>query len=150
MTARCLHFSATAVSLLVLVTVSGCGGTYDATVSGAVTLDGNAVPRGTVAYHPAGGGPAAYSPIQENGEYSLRTGREAGLPPGDYQVTVTSNEVPAQLESKDGRPMPPGKAITPLWYRSKETSGLRYNVVSGANEINLELTSQPPAGWTPR
>jgi hypothetical protein len=150
MTARCPNFVAIGLALLVCVSISGCGGTYDASVSGAVTLDGNAVPRGTVAYIPAGGGPAAYSPIQENGSYSLRTGRESGLPPGEYLVTVTSNEVPAQFESKDGRPMPPGKAITPLWYRSKDTSGLKYSVVSGANEINLELTSQPPAGWKSR
>ena len=46
--------------------------------------------------------------------------------------------------------MPPGKLITPMWYRSKESSGLTYNVESGSNEINLELKSQPPAGWNAR
>jgi hypothetical protein len=129
--------------------MSGCGGVYDSTVSGTVTLDGNVVPRGTVTYHPATGGAPAYSPIQEDGAYSVRTGRESGLPAGEYQVTVTANEAPAQLVSKDGGPMPPGKSITPLWYRSKESSGLKYTVESGDNEINLELTSQPPAGWNP-
>ena len=140
------YLQAGAIALL-LVMASGCGGAYDSTVSGAVTLDGTAVPRGTVAFHPTASGPAAYAPIQEDGTYSIHTGREVGLPSGKYQVTVTANEAPAQIVSKTGGPMPPGKAITPMWYRSKESSGLSYDVQRGANEINLELSTQPPAGW---
>lgn len=128
---------------------SGCGGPYDASVSGVVTLDGQIVPRGTVAFHPTDGGPVAYAPIRSDGSYVVRTGREEGLPSGPYQVTVMSNELPAQLETKEGRPQPPGKAITPPWYCSKETSGLQFTVEPGTNEIDLRLTSQPPPGWKP-
>lgn len=127
----------------------GCGGTYDATVAGQVTLDGNAVPRGTVAFIPVVSGPPAFAPIDSDGSYSIRTGREAGLPAGEYQVTITANEPPAVQQSASGGPPPPGKPITPLWYRAKDTSGLKYTVEGGRNEINLELTSQPPAGWNP-
>lgn len=147
MRARFLQLSA--ISLVTLV-LGGCGGTYDSAVSGTVTLDGNAVPRGTVAYHPKSAGPTAYSPIAADGSYTIRTGREEGLKAGDYLVTVTANEAPAQLESKTGGPMPPGKSITPLWYRSPGSSGLNFTVEPGSNEINLELTSQPPAGRTSR
>lgn len=133
-----------------LAFLGGCGGVYDSTVSGAVTLDGSPVPRGTVAYHPTAGGPAAYGPVQDNGSYTVRTGREEGLPAGDYQVTVTANESQTQIESKDGRPMPPGKSLVPVWYRTKESSGLSFTVVPGNQTINLELSSQPPAGWNPR
>jgi hypothetical protein len=80
-----------AVSCLALFCIVGCGGTYDASVSGIVTLDGAPVPRGMVSYQPVSGGPAAYAPIQENGEYVVRTGRENGLPSGEYDVTVTAN-----------------------------------------------------------
>ena len=148
MKARVLTIAA--LALLLLGFNEGCGGTYDATASGVVTLDGQAVPRGTVTYHLATGGAPAYSPIQTDGSYSVRTGREEGLPAGEYQVTITANEAPAQLVSKNGGPMPAGKAITPAWYRSKETSGLTFTVESGSNDINLELTSKPPAGWKPR
>lgn len=135
--------------LLVLAAMSGCGGTYDATAYGVVTLDGNPVSRGTVTFHPVAGGAPAYSPIGAGGAYSVHTGREEGLLKGDYQVTVTANEASAQLVSEAGGPMPAGKTITPIWYRSKESSGLKYTVESGSNKINLELTSQPPAGWNP-
>ncbi len=149
MTLRNLQCGVVATLLLLALGMSGCGGAYDSTAYGTVTLDGTIVPRGTVAFHPTSGGPAAYSPIGSSGSYSIRTGREEGLPAGQYQVTVTANEQQAQFESKDGRPMPPGKAITPPWYRTKETSGLSFTVEPGANKLNLELTSQAPAGWKP-
>jgi hypothetical protein len=131
------------------VAVVGCGGAYDATVSGVVTLDGQPVPRGTVAYSPTQSGPSAYARIEDDGSYTLRTGREVGLPPGDYQVTVISNETSAESQTKLGGPPPPGKQITPLWYRTRATSGLKFTVEPGDNEFNLELTSQPPPGWNP-
>lgn len=132
-----------------MVAVAGCGGTYDATVSGVVSLDGNPVPRGTVAFIPAASGPPAFAPIESSGAYTVKTGREAGLPAGEYHVTVTANEAPTTQQSATGGPPPPGKPLTPAWYRSKESSGLKFTVAPGNNEINIELTSQPPAGWNP-
>jgi hypothetical protein len=119
-------------------------------VTGVVTLDGTVVPRGTVSFQPKAGGPAAYARIEEDGRFVVRTGREEGLPSGDYDVTVTANEPPAVTQTASGGPPPPGKPITPMWYRTKSTSGLSFVVEPGDNEINLELTSQPPAGWNPR
>jgi hypothetical protein len=128
--------------------LTGCGGAYDATVSGTVTLDGNALPRGAVQFSPQAAGSAAYSMIGDDGSYSLHTGREEGLPPGAYVATVAASEVSA-TQSKDGGPPPMGKAITPDWYRDKATSGLTYTVEPGDNEIDIELTSTPPPGWKP-
>jgi len=144
----CQHSSWIAAALLA-IGIAGCGGTYDSSVSGTVTLDGNPVPRGTVAFIPVASGPPAFGGIESDGSYSVRTGREDGLPTGEYQVTVIANEPPAVQQSASGGPPPPGKPITPVWYRAKDTSGLKYTVESGDNEINLELTSQPPAGWNP-
>jgi hypothetical protein len=132
---------------LLLATVAGCGGTYNSSVDGTVTLDGNPVPRGTVTYHPTAPGPGAYARVEEDGSYTVRTGREEGLPAGEYQVTVIASEPPAVSQSAGGGPPPAGKPITPPWYRAKESSGLKFTVEPGSNEINLELNSQPPAGW---
>lgn len=130
-----------------LATFAGCGGVYDSSVTGLVTLDSSPVPRGTVTFKPAGSGSSAYGQIQPDGTYVLRTGREEGLPPGSYQVTVVANEPPAVAQTAAGGPPPPGKPITPSWYKQTQTSGLSFNVESGSNEIDLELTSTPPAGW---
>ena len=129
--------------------ISGCGGGYDATARGVVTLNGKTVPRGMVSFHPLAGGPAVYGAIAADGSYSLQTGREDGLPSGDYQVSVTANEAPASAQGEKGGPPPPGQAITTAWYRMKETSGLKFTVKPGKNEINLELNKQPPTGWKP-
>jgi len=60
------------------------------------TLDGNPLPRGTVAFNPQGLGPSAYGRIESNGEYAIHTGREEGLPPGQYLLTVVANEAPTE------------------------------------------------------
>jgi hypothetical protein len=130
--------------------LGGCGGAYDSTAVGTVTLDGQPVPRGTVSFAPSNGGPAAYARIEENGHYAAHTGREVGLPAGEYQVTVIANEPPQVGAAPNGAPPPDGKPITPEWYRSAKTSGLKYTIERGKNKIDLELTSQPPAGWKPR
>jgi hypothetical protein len=123
---------------------SGCGSPYDASVAGVVTLDGRPVPRGTVVYYPAASGPAASARISDDGSYVVQTGKEAGLAPGEYQVTIIANEPSAQQDEGKGPP-PLGKAIVPLWYRSKATSGLAFQVEPGSNEINLELSSKRPS-----
>jgi hypothetical protein len=145
-----MRYSGCLLSLCWLLAITGCGGAYDSTASGVVALDGKTVPRGIVSFHPVSGGPAAYAMIGEDGSYSIRTGRESGLPAGEYEVSVTANEASTAAQTLKGGPPPPGKAITPAWYRMKETSGLRFTVKPGKNEINLELTSQPPAGLKPR
>ncbi|WP_425400753.1 carboxypeptidase-like regulatory domain-containing protein [Aeoliella sp.] len=138
-----------AVTAIGLVATTGCGGKFDSTVQGKVTLDGEAVPQGTVSFLPTAGGPTAFARIDSSGTYEIRTGREAGLSPGDYLVAVVANEPAPVSQTADGGPPPPGKPITPPWYRSQETSGLKFTVTPGKNEINLDLTSQPPEGWKP-
>ena len=138
-------------SLLVLglVALSGCGGVYDSYVSGVVTLDGNALRGGTVAFVPEQTGPASYAGVLNDGTYVVNTGREEGLPTGTYTVTVVSRE--DSVADTSGRGLPPqaGKMLTPLWYTSTKNSPLKFTVEPGNNEINLELTSEPPVGWSP-
>jgi len=133
--------------IALLIGINGCGGVYESSVSGVVTLDSAPISRGTVTFKPTGNGPSAYGQIEPNGEYELRTGREFGVPSGQYLVTVVANEPPSTLQSATGGPPPPGPPITPAWYRSSDTSGLSFQVEPGSNDINLELTSEPPAGW---
>ena len=142
------HRNVVALSgLLMLLSVVGCGGPYDATASGTVKFNGAPVTRGTVSFTPQGTGAPAYGQIGSDGTFTLRTGREEGLNSGSYAVTVAANEAPAP--NPKGGPPPMGKSITPEWYRDAATSGLTIVIEPGANAVNLELTATPPPGWKP-
>jgi hypothetical protein len=136
------------VAALAAISMAGCGGPYDATVSGVATLDSAPLSRGVVSFTPTASGAAAYGQIGSDGRYAIWTGREEGLASGDYVVSVVSTEDTGD-RGKDGGPPPLGKSITPDWYRDPSTSGLNFTVESGENEINLELKSTPPPGWKP-
>ena len=130
------------------IAIVGCGGTYDASVKGVVTLNGSPLARGTVKFIPEGAGSSAYGQIEGDGSYSMMTGREAGLPSGSYAVTIVANEA-STPSSNPAAPPTPGKPITPAWYRDQASTPLKQKVEPGKNTINLELTLQPPAGWKP-
>lgn len=130
-----------------LITLVGCGGPYDATVSGMVKFNGAPVPRGTVSFKPQSSGADAFGQINADGTYLMRTGREEGLKSGSYVVSVAANETPPP--NPKGGPPPMGKSITPEWYRDPATSGLTFTVAPGDNTIDLELNATPPPGWKP-
>jgi hypothetical protein len=123
---------AVAVALLV-----GCGG-KPATVSGVVTLDGKPLERGMVGFSPVNGGMRAAGVIESDGTYVLSTNRDEGLETGEYAVTVVSRE--PGPENAVGPPIP-GPYITPQKYAAESTSGLKFTVERGDNEINIELSS---------
>lgn len=125
----------------------GCGGSNnEATVQGVVTLDGAPVPEGSISFVPSTGGAQAYAMSDDSGNYEVYTGREAGIKPGEYRVTVVARERPKVNQTESGGPAPAGASITPRWYASPETSGLTFDVKPGSNDVNLELNSQPPVG----
>ncbi|MCC6493451.1 MAG: carboxypeptidase regulatory-like domain-containing protein [Pirellulales bacterium] len=134
---------------LALAAVVGCGGMYDSTVKGVVKLDGAPLPRGTIKYVPdSGAGAPAYSIIAADGSYSLLTGREEGLPPGAYTVTVVANE-PSKSNPDSSTPPAPGKPLSPPWYRDAASSPLKQTVAPGHNDLNIDLSTTPPDGWKP-
>lgn len=128
---------AAAVSLLVGCSSSG----LESQVNGTVTLNGKAVGPGTITFALKGGSSnPATGAIEQDGSYRLKTARTAGLHPGTYQVSLTVFEAPK------GRPgerlYGASKMITPEKYSSVGTSGLEYEVKSGANTINIDLSSK--------
>ena len=117
----------------------GCSG--EARVSGTVTFDNQPLNTGVVSFHPVGTGPVALGKIDDSGRYTAVVGSGAGLPPGDYVVTVVANE--PLIPPKDPRMAPsPGKRITPEKYATKEKSDLKYTVTSGSNTIDLSIRSK--------
>lgn len=138
------------IGSVAVAAATGCGSSSEATVSGIITLDGNPIPKGMISFIPATDGTQAYAMSDESGNFEVYTGRVEGLRTGEYKVTVVARKQPTVTKTADGGPAPPGEAITPRWYAYPDSSGLLFNVESGSNEINLQLTSQPPAGWQSR
>lgn len=79
---RCLLVGAAIVSII------GCAD-LPATVSGTVTVDGQAYEGLRVSFIPQAGGATALSKTDAQGRYTIQTGKSRGLQPGEYRVTVS-------------------------------------------------------------
>ena len=119
---------------LSLVLIAGCS-QRESSVSGKVTIDGKPLTSGTVAFYPSGGGAAAYGSIQSDGTYRIATGATGGLNAGEYGVTVVATTPP-----QPGFQF--GKMLSPERYNKLETSGLKFTVTTGSNQIDLPLSSK--------
>ena len=131
-----------AAACLIVTLVAGCNsGTFDADVSGTITLDGKPVAPGVVSFSAVERGKnASRGKIDSQGRYFLVTRHERGIDPGDYRVAV--------LVYEKGDPPGPGERapanlppLVPEKYLSVDTSGLAFTVEPGSNTIDIALTS---------
>jgi hypothetical protein len=143
------RFASAFIAVLVCVAISGCGNGL-AKVSGTVLVDdqplhgGNGNVRVTVQFQPASGvGPTAMGLADENGKYTLSTGSQVGIQPGEYLVSCAAEEL---VVNKAGATTG-ARQITDPKYASAKTSGLRFTVQSGSNDFDISLKSSPK---TPR
>jgi hypothetical protein len=127
---------------LALVTWAGCGSGLSS-VSGQLTLDGQPLARSeqvqiTIMFYPeSGSGAPAAGIVDESGRYRLSTGRQDGIAPGEYVVTLAAVEV---KPSAPGRPANK-RVITPLRYTNPKLSDLRAAVQPGRNTLDFDLRS---------
>jgi len=136
------RFGTRGLVLAVMLTAVGC--TRRADVGGLVTLDGKPLPTGVVTFTPASGGATGYAAIGQDGRYTVQTGASAGVPPGEYVVTVAANG-PAASDSQPGTgPISDGirPLVTPKRYADRAESPLRATLQSGTQELPLVLTSE--------
>lgn len=138
------HAIALAVSMTACLMVSGCGNGLSQ-VSGIVTMDGQPLNAGddvhaTIFFQPASGGPSAAGVLNADGEYSLSSGSQKGVAPGEYLVTVSATKL---IPTQNPGETPTGKLISHPKYVSAKTSGLRFQVTEGRNEINVPIESAP-------
>ena len=131
--------------MLVSPWVTGCGSDL-ASVSGTVTLDGQAISggpelRATVYFSPAeGSGASAVGYLDSSGQYTLSMGSTEGIRPGNYVVAISATKlIPARTPGG----MPGGQLITPRKYSNARVSGLQAAVQSGSNTVDFALSSKP-------
>jgi hypothetical protein len=122
-------------------------GSYNATVQGTVTIDGDLAPGGTVMFTPMKKGPVAVGAIASDGSYSLRIGQGTSsdpdhnkIPSGEYIATVEVSGPPGETKpDNEGGPKPAGPRLMADKYASKDTSDLKEEVTEGLNVIDLKL-----------
>ncbi|MBI2806811.1 MAG: hypothetical protein HYX68_17670 [Planctomycetes bacterium] len=109
------------------VLLSGCSSGQHP-VEGELTINGKALPKGTVTLWPdaAKKNTATVIPTGEveNGRYRVMTNGRAGAPPGWYKVTIASSEIP------DSTKIDKVKDSVPEKFRSAEKTPLAIEVVA--------------------
>ena len=138
---------------------AGCGrdgGPPLAPVNGKVTLYGKPYPNAIVSFTPEGGGPAATSSTDQNGDYELWSAGKKGAAIGKHKVSVTTIKEPVKTTSfSDVRSDDPryaaeiaaGGAAAYKVKEEKEKIPAKFNkdtelsmeVTSGTNKIDLDL-----------
>lgn len=142
----------------VWVACYGCSrGAGMGSVSGLVTMDGKPLPNVVVTFVPVEGGRAATGKTDASGKYELVYMDRKGAPIGKHKVSVTTppethtvtemrSDSPEYLkQATTGRTAEYAKAAAfkePIPPRYNVQTTLVYEVKSGSNVINLELTSK--------
>jgi hypothetical protein len=120
---------------LLLLACLGCGGGSSATVSGAVTLDGQPVKQGTVRFVPADGKSPPVDAAIRDGKYS------AAVPPGDAKVEITAPVVVGKRKAYDTDDSPMVEEVKEsLPARYNTQTELKFAVQKGSQEKNWELS----------
>jgi hypothetical protein len=131
--------------------VAGCSGAGDnkprEAVSGAVTLDGQALASGTITFNPTGAardaeGMGGGGVTISNGRFSL--GRDVGLLPGSYNVAIYASDKPADrtkpAQVGNLKSAELAKELIPAKYNSK--SELKADIKKGGGNDALKFDLQ--------
>lgn len=119
---------------------AGCGGEPTASVSGRVTVGGQPLAAGQVAFE--SDGQLLASRVGPDGRYQLRNGGTIQVPPGDYTVILTPPppELVEDPKTTEIRAIGPAdQSRYPTKYRNPETSGIRQTIPPGNSAIDLEF-----------
>lgn len=145
------------VALLpLLVLVVGCGPKISK-VSGTVKVDGEPTSNLIVAFTPLDGGTSAAATTDSSGNYTLSSNLGAGIPPGNYRVSITTEQTAsgstlpadegsdseayaAQARGTDYEGMNEFKEKIPPQYNTQTT--LEREVTSGSNVIDFEIETK--------
>ncbi len=134
---------------VLLATLAGCGARSDTPelgiVSGAVTLDGQPLPRVEVAFHPTDGRPA-FGKTDAEGKYTLlyKPGTP-GCKVGSNRVTIGNAEGDDEDSEVEGDELVqvPGSNRLAIPDRYNAKTELSRDVQPGNNVFDFELTSTP-------
>jgi hypothetical protein len=146
-----LRCSFLTLSLLLLISITGCGetGPKIVPVKGTVKFkEGKPVTSGVIEFAPLSGGQGAQGKIEEDGSFTLMTGKQVGAYVGKHKIIVI------QFFIADGAAAHVSAQHTASIVHSKhgrfDTSGLSCEVKSdGENVVDLVVDPSVPVrrGW---
>jgi hypothetical protein len=132
-------------------TLAGCGDSTKGAVKGKVTYQSKPVTGGTIQLVPASGsGSPVLVNIDPSGSFAL-----TDVPVGSYQVAIETDSVPTintyqppagapKDLPQSGQQASPGavpvKVPIPAKYKDAKSSGLKWDISSGTNTKNFDLT----------
>ena len=136
MLTRCFTFALVAVSVLAAAGCSAEKGPECSPVRGQVSWKGKPLAEAVVVLHPVAGdvegNQKPMATTKPDGTFELTTFKASdGAPPGDYAITV---ELRA-LQTGGEEPTRTGPNTLPPKYAKPATSGFKYTVVAGENQI---------------
>ncbi len=152
---------ARAGAFVALAALVGCGGGGNAdlaTVSGTVTLDNAPLDGAKVTFHSTvevSGARATYAAYTDSsGKYLIaQAGKEPGIPPGMYKVTVTKAEakgkaaLPADFDAGQLEASGAGRNVLFQEYENFATTKLSATLERGKNEnVNFDLKKGKASG----
>jgi len=128
-----------ALVLAAALCVAGCQkGETLGTVSGNVTFQGKPVTEGVVMF--TAPGVNLNAKLDAQGHYEVKQAKGAGLPPGNYQVSVNPPVFDAPMAGGN-QPMPkiPTFPNIPQRYRNAKTSGLTLTVTEKGSTLDIDM-----------
>lgn len=121
-------------------------------VRGVVTHEGEPVTDGFITFNCRESGQVASSNLDSDGSFQMRLGKKAGLPVGQYRVSIrpplhTNASKPAgkgKAPSRTKNPTydPDFRPDIPVKYRFETKSGLTAKVVEGNNQFAFDLQDE--------
>ncbi len=122
-----------------LASLVGCGGSSDkAIVKGKVTYKGAPVTGGTLTLAPASGPPLSVT-IKADGTFQT-----SDIPTGQMGVGIDTDSIMAMPGGSMANPpkdvQMPKKVVIPAKYKDPKTSGLTWDIKSGTNTKDFDLT----------
>lgn len=116
-------------------------------VSGRVTLNDKPVANAGVLYVPIGQGPTARAVTDQDGKYTLMTGKLDGTAPGKYRVAVMKESASGVAVGADGLETAPGaknvvKQTLPAIFSDPNTTPLEMTIDAARSDADLKLSSK--------
>jgi hypothetical protein len=122
----------------VLVALGCASQAKKAIISGKVTYKGEAVGWGDVRFFSSDGALWSSARLNSDGTFTA-----TDVPPGEVQVAVKVLPLIARPKKEDNSGddiVPVSKTVSiPSKYQDPKTSGLRYTIVPGTNQLDIDL-----------